>query len=481
MDEFKYRASLKLEALQDAAVTVAYNSRSKLDGAIQKSIDAIHKIHEIILEIWSHEMVLEGRERAAVWGREAVRRIREGALPLSPMVLHRELMAILKDRVWRQSLVVFMCGAALGGGAGLLLGLRAARLPPASPTCRALLTQQDHSVMLVEDAVCRGAARGEVLVRVQAFSVCGADRGALRGRGAALRSLLSRAPLAVGRGFAGVVLDVGPGVTDLELGDQVWGCVSEWRGGACAEQLAVRSTHISKRPARLSAPAAACLSWAGTRALAALSAVRLLAGSRVLVCGAASGEGCAVLQLVVARGARATAAARPAARDLLADLGGAEFVELSDPDSHVAASWLPLEQEASRTGPWDAVLVCPGAPAGPPPRHTLLKARAPHGGVVELRPRALLTDRLPAPLFLTFAAGFYVLKALRWICGCGTHTDWLESPESLRAGLEALRQLVQEEQLVPVLDKVFLPQEFEEALAHACSDQAVGTTVIRFP
>ncbi|VVC89653.1 unnamed protein product [Leptidea sinapis] len=193
MDEFKYRASLKLEALQDAAVTVAYNSRSKLDGAVQKSIDAIHKIHEIILEIWSHEMVLEGRERAAVWGREAVRRIREGALPLSPMVLHRELMAILKDRVWRQSLVVFMCGAALGGGAGLLLGLRAARLPPASPTCRALLTQQDHSVMLVEDAVCRG-----------------------------------------------VVLDVGPGVTDLELGDQVWGCVSEWRGGACAEQLAVR-------------------------------------------------------------------------------------------------------------------------------------------------------------------------------------------------------------------------------------------------
>lgn len=37
-----------------------------------------------------------------------------------------------------------------------------------------------------------------------------------------------------------MVLDVGPGVTDLELGDEVWGCLSEWSGGAAGELLALR-------------------------------------------------------------------------------------------------------------------------------------------------------------------------------------------------------------------------------------------------
>jgi NADPH:quinone reductase-like Zn-dependent oxidoreductase len=40
--------------------------------------------------------------------------------------------------------------------------------------------------------------------------------------------------------FAGVILDVGPDVTDFEMGDEVWGCVSEWAGGAASELLTVR-------------------------------------------------------------------------------------------------------------------------------------------------------------------------------------------------------------------------------------------------
>lgn len=85
-----------------------------------------------------------------------------------------------------------------------------------------------------------GAGAGEVLVRVQAFSICSVDRGALRGRALCLRSLVYRGHVTVGRGFAGVVLDVGPGVLDLELGDEVWGCVSEWSGGAATELLTIR-------------------------------------------------------------------------------------------------------------------------------------------------------------------------------------------------------------------------------------------------
>lgn len=38
----------------------------------------------------------------------------------------------------------------------------------------------------------------------------------------------------------GVVLDVGQGVNDLELGDEVWGVASEWSGGGASELLAIR-------------------------------------------------------------------------------------------------------------------------------------------------------------------------------------------------------------------------------------------------
>ncbi|KOB70435.1 putative alcohol dehydrogenase, partial [Operophtera brumata] len=55
---------------------------------------------------------------------------------------------------------------------------------------------------------------------IEAFSACPCDRRVLRGHGHALRTLLHHQYLTLGRGFAGVVLDVGPGVSDLDLGDE---------------------------------------------------------------------------------------------------------------------------------------------------------------------------------------------------------------------------------------------------------------------
>ncbi|CAH3940990.1 unnamed protein product [Pieris brassicae] len=108
-------------------------------------------------------------------------------------------------------------------------------------------------------------------------------------------------------------------------------------------------------------------------------------------------------------------------------------------------------------------------------------ATAPRRAALELRPRALVTDRLPSPLWAVFTVSFYSLRVLRWFTGHGWHCDWLESRHRLSDGLDTLRHLVEGGQLSPVLDKVYFPQDFEAALAHACSDEAVGTTVIRFP
>lgn len=53
-------------------------------------------------------------------------------------------------------MIIFFCGAAVGGSAGLLIGLRAGTTVPNGPHARALHTQADQTVLLVEDAVSPG-------------------------------------------------------------------------------------------------------------------------------------------------------------------------------------------------------------------------------------------------------------------------------------------------------------------------------------
>lgn len=490
MDELKHRAGEQFEALHVAARTAADSGKTRVQDVYNHTAETFQKIREAFNELWHNELIAEGRARVAAWSREALRRIRAGAPPLSPVLLYEELVALFQDRVWRRSVVVFLCGVVVGGGAGLALGLRVGGAPPGGPHARALHSQPDHSVMLVEDAVSPGAGAGEVLVRVQAFSVCGVDRCTLRGRGQALRSLIHKGQVTLGRGFAGVVLDVGPGVADLEMGDEVWGCLSEWAGGAATELLTIRSTRVSKRPRSVGADAAAALPWAGAEALRAVAALAYSQGNtkgkRVAICGAASGEGCVLVQLLSNWGAHLTVLAPRHHAFMLQDLGAQEFVDMESQhvNEHLPCAWVTLEQRALQQGPWDSVLTCPGAEVPPGARvnaGALLKSTAPRNAIIDLRPKALISDRLPMPFSIVFAASFYTFRLLRWLVGRGSHTDWLEDKCRLRPGLDALTHLVDGGQLTPVLDKVYLPQDFETALAHACSEDAIGTTVIRFP
>ncbi|CAG9570595.1 unnamed protein product [Danaus chrysippus] len=471
MDDFKLRAGEKIGALHDAALGVANNSKIKINDAVDKTVEAVNKIREVVLELWQHELVLEGRARAAAWAAEAVRRIREGALPLSPAVLYQELVDLFKDRVWRRSMVIFVCGAALGGGAGLMVGLRAGTRAPLGPHARALHTQSDQTVLLVEDAVSPGVSAGEVLVRVQSFSVCPVDRAVLRGRGSALRALLGTGPVTVGRGFAGVVLDVGQGVNDLELGDEVWGVVSEWSGGGASELLAIRRSRVSRSPRGVSPPHAAALPWGGTRALKALGKYDVK-GKRVCVVGGNTSASCLFVQLLCGRGARVCVAEHVKAHPTMKALGAHEFIDLSS-----EAWWVSLEKAASRAALWDTLVLGDTAPNIP--YKGLVKSSS-RLCSISLRPPSLWTDRLPSPLWPAFCVAFMMYRLLRWSVGLGWHTDWLEDGHQSEQ-LELLREMVDEGQLAPVLDKVYMPHDFEAALAHACSDEAVGTTVIRFP
>jgi NADPH:quinone reductase-like Zn-dependent oxidoreductase len=124
-------------------------------------------------------------------------------------------------------------------------------------------------------------------------------------------------PQTTGREVAGVVDEVGEGVTDVTVGDRVFGFSAD---GAGAAELALLS-HYAPIPPSLGFAEAAGLPVALETATRSLDALGVGAGSTLLINGAAGGVGSAAVQLAVARAARVIGTASPANHDYLRSLG----------------------------------------------------------------------------------------------------------------------------------------------------------------
>ncbi|MEV0996140.1 NADP-dependent oxidoreductase [Nonomuraea sp. NPDC050202] len=126
-------------------------------------------------------------------------------------------------------------------------------------------------------------------------------------------------PYRTGFDAAGVVDEVGDGVTGVAAGDEVFGMATMASRGANADHVVLAAW----------APKPAAWSWeeAGGAAGSVETATRVLdrlavgAGHTVLVQGAAGGVGTVAVQLAAARGARVIGTAREHNHDLLRSLG----------------------------------------------------------------------------------------------------------------------------------------------------------------
>jgi NADPH:quinone reductase-like Zn-dependent oxidoreductase len=124
-------------------------------------------------------------------------------------------------------------------------------------------------------------------------------------------------PQTLGYEAAGVVDELGPGVTDVAVGTRVYGFSA---AGAAQAELAVLSWYAPV-PATLDFPGAAALPSAVETAARALDQLGVVRGSTLLVNGASGSVGSAAAQLAVARGARVIGTASPANHDYLRSLG----------------------------------------------------------------------------------------------------------------------------------------------------------------
>jgi NADPH:quinone reductase-like Zn-dependent oxidoreductase len=127
----------------------------------------------------------------------------------------------------------------------------------------------------------------------------------------------SELPQTMGHEAAGVVDELGEGVTDVAVGDRVFGFSAE---EAAQAELTVLSDY-APIPASLDFPAAAALPAAVETATRALDQLGVGNGSTLLINGASGSVGSAAVQLAVARGARVIGTASPANHDYLRSLG----------------------------------------------------------------------------------------------------------------------------------------------------------------
>jgi NADPH:quinone reductase-like Zn-dependent oxidoreductase len=108
-------------------------------------------------------------------------------------------------------------------------------------------------------------------------------------------------PSGQGSDLAGVVDDVGPGVTGIAVGDEVIGFTHA--RASHAEVVAVDAANLVPKPAGVPWEVAGSLFVAGTTAWAAVHAVAPQEGETVVVSGAAGGVGSIAVQLAAGAGA----------------------------------------------------------------------------------------------------------------------------------------------------------------------------------
>lgn len=330
---------------------------------------------------------------------------------------------------------------------------------PREATMRAITQNaysSDPGTLVLEADVPRPVAQeGEVLVHVAVASV---DRGTwhlLTGRPQLMRLMGFglRRPKALnpGRSFAGTVIEIGPGVTRLQPGDEVYGTAD----GAFAEYVAADVGKVARKPANLTFEQAAAVPVSGVTALQAVrDEARLQQGQHVLVIGASGGVGTFLVQLAKASGAHVTGVASTNKLDVVRTLGADDVIDYRTDDA----------LDGTRT--YDVILDT----GGNRPLADVRRALVPTGTLVivggenEGRWLGGFARNLKAMALAPFAGG----QRLRSLASTENAAD-----------LDALRDVIERGDLTPAIDRTYPLSETASAISRLMDGEARGKIAIR--
>ena len=308
-------------------------------------------------------------------------------------------------------------------------------------------------VMRLEDIDTPAIGDGEVLVRVRAASVNPPDWAGVHGVPSIVRAAfgLRRPKLGVrGTDLAGTVQAIGSDVTQVAVGDEVFGVGR----GTFAEYAVARAEHLAPKPAGITFEQAA---GAGMAALTALQALRdaggIAAGQSVLVVGAGGGIGTFAVQIARSFGAHVTGVCSASKHELVGSLGAERVIDYAREDFTRGEERYDLIL--------DNVL-----------RHSLREllrvldrsgTLVPNGGLFHKR-------RLGSTGVLLIKAPLLSLFVSQRIHVCHQRNE--------RSDLLVLRELMESGTMTPVVGRTYSLAEAPEAIRHFGEGHAEGKIVI---
>jgi len=300
-------------------------------------------------------------------------------------------------------------------------------------------------------------AEGQVLVRVRAASVNRADLDGLKPKPGFVRLFMGlRAPRnhEVGIDAAGVVEQLGPGVTRFKVGDEVMtDLFATGRFGAFAEYVCAREKSLEPIPAGLSFEEAATLPHSAVLALQGMrmrSGRTFKPGDRVLIDGASGNVGPFAVQIAKSMGAEVTGVASGDKLDFVRSLGADHVIDYTKVDYTRAAER------------YDWIVAVDS-------HHSIRAARR------ALRPNGVyLTMGGETGSILASLMGGLVLSRFgaRW---SGLMLWWKPMH---RPDIDTLKELIAAGKLRPVIDRRYPLSQVVEALRHVEDGRARGKVVI---
>jgi NADPH:quinone reductase-like Zn-dependent oxidoreductase len=179
-------------------------------------------------------------------------------------------------------------------------------------------------VIVFEDVDRPVPGEGEVLVRVKASGAGPWDGWIREGKSVLPQPL----PLTLGSDLSGVIEEVGIGVDDFKVGDEVFGVANPRFTNANAEYAVVSARMIARKPKGITDVEAASLP------VVAVTAWQMLfdhggiqSGQTVLILGAAGSVGSYAVQLARSAGARIVATASSKDADYVRSLGAERVID----------------------------------------------------------------------------------------------------------------------------------------------------------
>lgn len=304
-------------------------------------------------------------------------------------------------------------------------------------------------VMRLDDVPIPEATEERVLVRIHATSVNAHDWHMLRGKPYIARpsaGWIRPKQTVLGLDAAGVVEAIGPDVTDLAVGDEVFGS----RSGAFAEYVSGRN--FVRKPAGLSFVEAAAIPTAGFTALQALrDKAAVQPGEHVLINGAGGGVGTFAVQIAKAMGAEVTAST---SRDNLELVRGIGADHVIDHRSGAATAG---------SARFDVILDVGGRPSL---RH-LSRVLSPTGRLVMIGPGG---GQWIGPIARVVAGVVRSRFSTQRLLPFLAHVD--------RDDLVVLRDYAEAGAIRPVIDRTFAFEEIPDAVRYVEAGRARGKVVI---